>query len=66
MPAGKELVRKSECEKRKLKKYFTLKRKRGRLRARLQANMDDQTLEEDYISLSPYIDLSFATESMLF
>ena len=65
MPAGKELVRKSECEKRKLKKYFTLKRKRGRLRARLQANMDDQTLE-DYISFSPYINLSFATESMLF
>ena len=36
------------------------------MRARLQANMDDQTLEEDYISLSPYINLSFATESMLF
>ena len=58
-------MRKSECEKRKSKKIFYFEKEEGRLSARLQANMDDQTLEEDYISLSPYINLSFATESML-
>ena len=47
-------------------KNILLWKGRGRLSARLQANMDDQTLEENYISLSPYINLSFATESMLF